>query len=83
MVNLIKTLLSDKDEISSKRLIGLLSFIFLIAAGIVNLFGGTVLSSDLIFTFAGMVGTAIFGAVIEKISKNKIDQDNENEITEK
>jgi len=69
----VKKLVSSSDDVSSKRVIGLISFLFLLAAGIVDLSGGTTLSADFIAVFGSIIGATLLGNVIEKINKNNND----------
>lgn len=70
MRSFFKLLLSDSDQVSSKRLVGVFSFIFLLASGVAFLFGAPALPTDYVVTFAGLVTAAFVGGVVEKVNSN-------------
>jgi O-antigen ligase len=74
LVNGVKSLLTIDSKLSSKRFVAIIGFLFLGIALFVNLFIGKVPADSLVYSVAGLVGTAMGVTGAEKFSKADIFQ---------
>jgi hypothetical protein len=70
MKKFIKTLMSNSDDVSHKRLIAIISFIVLIVLAVLSAFSHNV-DSNFIYLFGSLTGGESLLSVIDKFKKNE------------